>query len=157
VNARPGIGGRLLALAVAAGWALGPIPAPRADMRAGQAPLVVTLDDNYPPYVCRDAAGELRGILPDQWALWAQKTGVPVDLRAMDWDKAQQFMRSGQADVIDTVFQTPERAQYYDFTPPYAQIKVPIYAHRPSAASATFPPSRASPSASRPATPSSAT
>ena len=133
MNARPGIGGRLLALAVAAGWALGaggPIPAAHADVRAGQAPLVVTLDDNYPPYVFRDSAGELRGILPDQWALWAQKTGVPVDLRAMDWDKAQQFMRAGQADVLDTVFQTPERAQYYDFTPPYAQIKVPIYAHK---------------------------
>ncbi|HPT16956.1 MAG TPA: transporter substrate-binding domain-containing protein, partial [Kiritimatiellia bacterium] len=133
MNARPGIGGWLLALAVAAGWALGGgglIPAAHAEVRANQAPLVVTLDDNYPPYIFRDANGELRGILPDQWALWSQKTGVPVDLRAMDWNKAQQIMRAGQADVLDTAFLTPERAQYYDFTPPYAQIKVPVYAHK---------------------------
>ena len=93
-------------------------------------PLVVALDDNYPPYVFVGADGNLKGILPDQWALWEKKTGVKVVLQAMEWSKAQQFMREGKADVLDTVFLTPERAQLYDFTPPYARIQVPIYAHK---------------------------
>ena len=104
-------------------------PAP-ASAQTSRPPLVVTLDDNYPPYVFRDAEGRLKGILPDQWARWSEKTGVPVDLQAMDWDKAQQFMRAGKADVLDTAFRTDERQQLYDFTPPYARIQVPIYAHK---------------------------
>ena len=91
--------------------------------------IVVTLDDNYPPYVFRDAEGTLKGILPDQWSLWEKKTGAKVDLRAMDWVEAQRFMREGHADVIDTIFLTEERAKIYDFTPPYAQIEVPVFAH----------------------------
>jgi PAS domain S-box-containing protein len=106
-------------------WAPAAAPA-----QTSRPPLVVTLDDNYPPYVFRDADGNLKGILPDQWALWTRKTGVPVDLQAMEWSKAQQFMREGKADVIDTVFLTDERKQLYDFTPPYARITVPVYAHK---------------------------
>jgi ABC-type amino acid transport substrate-binding protein len=53
-----------------------------------------------------------------------------VDLQAMDWAEAQRVMRAGGADVIDTIFRTPEREQLYAFTPPYARIRVPVYAHR---------------------------
>ncbi len=95
-----------------------------------RASLVVVSDDNYPPYIFRDAEGQLKGILPEQWALWSHKTGIKVDLRAMDWSAAQELMRQGQADVIDTIFRTPERERLYDFTPPYAEIKVPVYVHR---------------------------
>ena len=62
----------------------------RAEKPADFATLSVVSDDNYPPYVFRDASGKLRGILPDQWALWEQKTGVKVDLQAMDWAEAQR-------------------------------------------------------------------
>ena len=92
--------------------------------------ITVVADDNYPPYIFRDATGQLRGILPDQWALWEQKTGVKVVLNAMDWGEAQRTMRAGQADVIDTIFLTKERAKLYNFTPPYAWIEVPIFAHK---------------------------
>ncbi len=95
-----------------------------------RAPLVVVSDDNYPPYLFRDASGKVRGILTDQWALWEQKTGVKVDLKAMDWSEAQRLMREGRADVIDTIFFTEERAKVYDFTSPYANIEVPVYAHK---------------------------
>lgn len=36
--------------------------------------ITVAIDDNYPPYVFRDESGQLRGYLPDVWALWSQKT-----------------------------------------------------------------------------------
>ena len=121
---------RWAGLALAA-LALGGVPrAADGQIKAGRSPLVVTLDDNYPPYVFRDADGHLKGILPDQWALWEKKTGVKVELQAMEWGKAQQFMREGHADVIDTIFITPERLLLYDFTPAYARIQVPIYAHK---------------------------
>ncbi|HPJ56934.1 MAG TPA: transporter substrate-binding domain-containing protein, partial [Kiritimatiellia bacterium] len=92
--------------------------------------ITVVSDDNYPPYIFRDADGVLRGILPDQWKLWETKTGVRVHLQAMDWAEAQRVMREKRADVIDTIFRTPEREQLYDFTPPYARIRVPVFTHR---------------------------
>ncbi|MFA5205417.1 MAG: transporter substrate-binding domain-containing protein [Lentisphaeria bacterium] len=97
---------------------------------AGRPALVVVCDDNYPPYVFRDATGTVRGILPDQWALWERKTGVTVGLRAMDWAAAPRVMEKGRADVIDTIFFTEERARRLDFTPAYATIKVPVYVHK---------------------------
>jgi len=119
-----------LSLVVAAVVLLAPQPVD-GQARAGKAStLTVVSDDNYPPYVFRDADGNLKGILPDEWALWEQKTGVKVNLKAMDWIEAQRVMREGGADVIDTIFLTEERARLYDFTPPYAQIQVPVFAHR---------------------------
>lgn len=87
-------------------------------------------DDSYPPYVFRDAEGTLRGILLDQWALWSRKTGVPVQFRAMDWADAQAVMAQNQADVIDTMFWTEERAACYRFSRPYLRIDVPVYTHQ---------------------------
>jgi diguanylate cyclase (GGDEF)-like protein/PAS domain S-box-containing protein len=92
-------------------------------------PLTVAIDDNYPPYIFRDASGTLTGYLVDVWALWERKTGVPVTLLASDWAQAQKRMQTHQTRVIDTIFQTPERERTLDFTPAYAQIPVTIYTH----------------------------
>lgn len=50
--------------------------------------ITVVLDDNYPPFIFRDSAGQLQGILKDSWALWEARTGVAVKLRPMEWAKA---------------------------------------------------------------------
>ena len=92
--------------------------------------ITVVLDDNYPPFVFRDATGQLQGILKDSWALWQARTGIAVNLQAMDWAQAQQLMLAGQADVIDTIFETPARQKLYEFTAPYARIDVPIFFHK---------------------------
>ncbi|NLF84738.1 MAG: transporter substrate-binding domain-containing protein, partial [Lentisphaerae bacterium] len=81
-------------------------------------------------YIFLNEQGAMRGILPDQWALWSQKTGRKVDLRPMDWAEAQRAMREGRADVIDTMFLTEERSRHFAFTRSYARIPVPVYAHR---------------------------
>jgi diguanylate cyclase (GGDEF)-like protein len=92
--------------------------------------ITVVTDDSYPPYIFRDASGQVQGILKDAWALWSQRTGVAVQLRAMDWGKAQELIQSGQADVIDTIFETDARKLIYAFSAPYASIEVPIFFHK---------------------------
>ncbi|MCE5300033.1 MAG: transporter substrate-binding domain-containing protein [Spirochaetia bacterium] len=92
--------------------------------------ITVISDDNYPPYIFRDNEKKLHGILVDQWELWQKKTGVAVDIKAMDWALAQKYMEDGKADVIDTIFYTPERAKKYDFSPPYCSIEVPVFFSR---------------------------
>jgi ABC-type amino acid transport substrate-binding protein len=104
-----------------------------AAVTADEAPsprvLRVAIDDNYPPYVFRDASGTLTGYLVDLWRLWEEKTGVQVKLLASDWATAEQRMAAGRADVIDTVFRTAERERVLDFSPPYETIPVSIYTH----------------------------
>ena len=87
----------------------------------------VVTDNNYPPYVFYDSAGKLQGILIDQWRLWEQKTGIRVEIHAMDWGMAISGMKAGEFDVIDTIFKTEERSGWLDFSRPYADIEVPIF------------------------------
>ncbi|MBU1231140.1 MAG: PAS domain S-box protein [Proteobacteria bacterium] len=101
-----------------------------ADGPARPAAITVVSDDNYPPYIFRNDEGLLQGILVDQWQAWERATGVRVNLLAMDWARAQQFMQGGQADVIDTIFYNEERAKAYDFTKPYAKLDVPVFFHK---------------------------
>jgi PAS domain S-box-containing protein len=89
----------------------------------------VAMDDNYPPYVMRGPGGQIQGLLVDEWRLWSQVMGVPVEIEATDWGQAQDLMRRGGADVLDTVFETPERKDIYDFTPAYAKVEALIFHH----------------------------
>lgn len=90
----------------------------------------VVSDNSYPPYIFRDANGETQGIIKDLWALWEQRTGVKVHLQPTDWSKAQAAVVSGQADVIDAIFESDERRKFYDFSSPYAKIEVSIFFHK---------------------------
>lgn len=92
--------------------------------------VTVVMDDNYPPYVFRNQGGAVTGYLPEMWKLWEQKTGNSVVLVATDWAKAQKIHAEGKADVIDTIFRTPQRERYLDFSPAYADLPVSIYADR---------------------------
>lgn len=92
--------------------------------------ITVVMDDDYPPYVFHDASGHAQGLLVDQWALWSQRTGIEVRLQPMDWAKAQKALLAGEADVIDTMFETEARRKLYDFSAPHARIDVPIFFHQ---------------------------
>lgn len=94
---------------------------------AEQREIRVVMDDNYPPYVFYGAAGNLQGILIDQWKLWEEKTGVHVELTATDWSGALSAMKNGEYDVIDTAFYNEERAAWLDFTEPYVTIDVTVF------------------------------
>jgi PAS domain S-box-containing protein len=107
-------------LACVATSASGQQPAP-------QSKISVVIDDNYPPYVFRDSAGTLQGIIIDQWQAWEKKTGITAEIHGMDWAVAIERMKAGEFDVIDTVFVTAERATYLDFSRPYATLQVPIF------------------------------
>jgi PAS domain S-box-containing protein len=100
-----------------------------ADAHAGPLPrkITVVLDDNFPPYTLRDASGQLQGLVRDRWRQWQEQTGIEVELRGMEWAQAQQVMRDGGADVIDTISRTPAREPLYDFSAPYADLDVMLY------------------------------
>jgi len=75
----------------------------------------------------RKSDGSLDGYLVDAWKLWEAKTGVRVTLVAKDWAAALETMRAGNADVIDTIVETPQRLKTLDFSKSYASIPFNIY------------------------------
>jgi diguanylate cyclase (GGDEF)-like protein/PAS domain S-box-containing protein len=97
---------------------------------ARPASITVVMDDNYPPYIFRDGRGQVQGILKDTWALWSQRTGIAVNLQAMAWGKAQDAIKNGQADLIDTLFKTEQRKLIYAFSAPHANIEASIFFHK---------------------------
>ncbi len=99
-------------------------------LAAEEVTIRVVCDDNYPPYVFRNNAGEVQGMIPDQWKAWSRVTGIKVRFDAMDWSKAQEEIRAGRADVIDSIFKTPDRERIFDFLEPYADIPVSVYFHK---------------------------
>jgi two-component sensor histidine kinase/ABC-type amino acid transport substrate-binding protein len=90
----------------------------------------VAFDNDYPPYCFLDAEGHIQGILADQWAAWSRATGIEVQLKPLPWAEALRVFEAGEADVLDTVFENPERKAKYDFSPPYATIEVPVFIHK---------------------------
>ena len=91
--------------------------------------IAVVTDDNFPPFVFRNADGEAEGYLVDLWQLWEKKTGIRVRLTAMNWAEAQKRVLNGDEDVIEAIYQTPARLPFYDYSPTYAQLPVAIFTH----------------------------
>ena len=87
----------------------------------------VVTDNNYPPFTFQDGNGNLQGIAVDQWRLFEEKTGIPVEITGLPWQEAQARLLAGDFDVIDTMGYTEERGRQYDFLRPYARIDVPIF------------------------------
>jgi two-component sensor histidine kinase/ABC-type amino acid transport substrate-binding protein len=92
--------------------------------------ITVVCDDDYPPYAMRGLGGSLEGIVPDFWRAWEKQTGIRVQLRGMSWALALAAAQRGEADVIDMIFDTPQRRLVFDFMPPYATIQVPVFIHK---------------------------
>jgi diguanylate cyclase (GGDEF)-like protein/PAS domain S-box-containing protein len=95
---------------------------------AAATPLRVVMDENYPPFVHRNPDGTLEGYSVDLWRLWQKKTGVPVEIIAVNWAQVQPMLQRGEADVIDPLFLTAARTAYLDFSAPYGNASTAIYA-----------------------------
>ena len=87
----------------------------------------VVTDNVYAPYSFQSDEGKLQGIVIDQWQAWEKKTGIKVEIHAMDWGEALRRMRAGEFDVIDAIVETPEHREYFDFTPAYTPIEASVF------------------------------
>jgi diguanylate cyclase (GGDEF)-like protein len=92
--------------------------------------LVVTTDDNYPPFLFRAGDGALQGIIRDKWASWSKATGVEVELRGEPWNDSQANVLRGKADVIEALSRTTARESLYEFPHTSGRIEARIFFHR---------------------------
>ncbi|MFW6280427.1 MAG: amino acid ABC transporter substrate-binding protein [Halanaerobium sp.] len=82
--------------------------------------IVVGLDDSFPPMGFRDESGEIVGFDIDLAKEAAERLGVEVEFKAVDWDGVILSLRNGSIDVIwNGLTITEERDERIDFTQPY--------------------------------------
>jgi PAS domain S-box-containing protein len=75
---------------------------------------------SYPPFIFVDTDGKLKGMSLDYMTLLEQKLGVKFQvLESTNLASILDQVRQGEADVVTSLMQTPERAEYMIFTPPY--------------------------------------
>ncbi|MCX7795077.1 MAG: transporter substrate-binding domain-containing protein, partial [bacterium] len=89
--------------------------------------LKVVLDRDYPPFTYIDKDGDLVGISVDFWKLFKEKTGIDIQLMPVEWAEAFRVIKEQSADAIDTIFKTPAREEFLDFTNPIFQMTSSIY------------------------------
>lgn len=87
-----------------------------APLARGENLLIVRGDGNYPPFEMV-SHGQLTGLHIELVNLIARQLGDTVHWQSVPWTRAQSMLRSGEADAITFMSQTPERERYAIFLP----------------------------------------
>jgi polar amino acid transport system substrate-binding protein len=82
-------------------------------------PVIIADVPFYPPYSFLDESGKPQGLTVDLWETWSEKTAIPIEFRFYS-TLAEAFaaVQSGEADAINSIFYTEERAHLFDFVYP---------------------------------------
>ncbi len=83
--------------------------------------IVVGGDHNYPPFEFLDKDGRPAGYTVDLTRAIALEMGLDVEIRLGPWSDIVEALESGEVDVIQGMFYSPERDLKYDFTQPHAE------------------------------------
>lgn len=98
---------------------------PAGDERRGG--ITVVMPDDFPPYVQTNDKGEYEGQRIDVWKLWSERTGIPVTIVNAPWPQVLGAMEKSEADVVDLIINTPERAAWLDFGPSYGRVDTALF------------------------------
>lgn len=83
---------------------------------------VVGLDDSFPPMGFRNEAGEIVGFDIDLAKEVAERMGVEVEFKPVDWDGVLLSLKNKDIDLIwNGLTITEERAKEIDFSKPYLE------------------------------------
>ena len=94
-----------------------PTPAPAALTK-----IVVGLDDNFPPMGFRDEKNELVGFDVDMARTAAQRMGLEVEFKPIDWSAKEAELAGKRVDMLwNGLTITEERKQNIAFTAPYME------------------------------------
>jgi diguanylate cyclase (GGDEF)-like protein len=92
--------------------------------------LVVANSASWVPYSFLDQEGKPRGILTDLWRLFAEKNGISIEFKLVDWEKSIELVRSGAADVHGGLIATPAREDSLHFFPnEILRIRTLVFIH----------------------------
>ncbi len=82
--------------------------------------IVVGGDWNFPPYEYLDENGRPAGYNTDLTRAIAKEAGLDIEIRLGPWAEIRRALATGEIDVIQGMFYSPERDKIFDFTPPHS-------------------------------------
>ncbi|MBN1453100.1 MAG: transporter substrate-binding domain-containing protein, partial [Anaerolineales bacterium] len=89
-----------------------------ADMQLpSDRPIVVGGDRNFPPYEYLDENGHPSGYNVDLTRAIAREMGLNIEIRLGRWPERMNALKTQKIDVIQGMFYSANRDQYFDFTP----------------------------------------
>lgn len=90
------------------------------DGKKAEKPIVVGLDDNFPPMGFKDEKNEIVGFDIDLAKEAAKRLGCPVEFKAIDWNSKEAELQSGRVDVLwNGLDITEKRKENMLFSNPY--------------------------------------
>ncbi len=96
-------------------------PVPGDGIASGR-PIVVSGDDNYPPFAFLDQDGAPAGFMLDLTRAVAQAMEMDLEIRLDPWPVVREQLIQGDIDVIQGMLYSPGRDATHDFSPPVAVI-----------------------------------
>ncbi|MDD5303105.1 MAG: transporter substrate-binding domain-containing protein [Elusimicrobia bacterium] len=113
------------AILAAAAWAAPALPGVR---EAGERRrIIIGTEMAYPPYSFLDDAGRPAGYNVDMARAVAEAAGLDIELRIGPWDEIRKALADGKIQAIVGMFQSPQRAAKFDFTPPFTEVEHAIF------------------------------
>ncbi len=77
---------------------------------------------DWPPFDFQDGAGRHAGIAAELAKLVAKRAGLKLDLVFDDWDVLLAKLKAGKLDMVASIYKTPEREPFLEFTEPYLEL-----------------------------------
>ena len=91
-------------------------------------PIVIGLDDSYPPMGFKDENNEIVGFDIDLAKEAAKRLNRPVEFKAIDWSSKEAELQSGRVDILwNGLDITEERKQNMLFSDPYMKNRQVIF------------------------------
>ncbi|MCW7754282.1 PAS domain S-box protein [Desulfobotulus sp. H1] len=88
-------------------------------------PLVVSLDQAWPPFSFVDEGGRPKGMLIELWQDMGRLMGRHVVFVLSDWAESMAAVREGRAHVHGGLIPSPERREFFDFSADF----MPVHAY----------------------------
>ena len=99
-------------------------------------PIVVGLDDNFPPMGFKDESNEIVGFDIDLAKEASKRLGRPVEFKAIDWNSKEAELKSGRVDIRwDGLDITEKRKENMLFSNPYMDNRQIVFVAKGKAAS----------------------
>lgn len=86
--------------------------------------------DFYPPFIYRNERGEVVGISVDILRAIEKVSELRFDVELLPFSEALRFVESGQADMINLIFKTPERERVFLFSKPILRIQSLVWVRK---------------------------
>ena len=99
-------------------------------------PIVVGLDDNFPPMGFKDESNEIVGFDIDLAKEASKRLGRPVEFKAIDWNSKEAELKSGRVDILwNGLDITDKRKENMLFSEPYMDNRQIVFVAKGKAAS----------------------